>query len=205
VRDLVEAHVRPVLRDAVDRLVGDPRGTLLQILTGVWALIVLAAAMILLGVVALPGRQQTGPLPVAVGATPSGQVLELARALRFEDAEAEHAASLGDLSTIEPATRAFLDQQVCKAGLSDARQRAARAWRVNQNPGLCAPVDAALARAPFNVALGPWLGVPLTLLLLALLIWPVLLVFQWLPRVRRAYQHLYTSRHRVDRLGANTP
>ncbi|MBX7250274.1 MAG: hypothetical protein K1X35_14670 [Caulobacteraceae bacterium] len=204
-RELIETHLRPVLRAAVDRLVGDPRGSLLQLITALWALIVLAAAMVLLGVVALPGRQQTGPLPVVAGATPSGQVLELARALRFEDTEGEHAASLGDLSAVEPATRAFLDQQVCKANLSDARQRAARAWRVNQNPDLCGGVDAALARAPLNVALGPWLGLPLTILLLAVLVWPVVLVFQWLPRVRRAYHHLYASRHRLDRLGPGAP
>jgi hypothetical protein len=200
-RDLVEEHVRPVLRGAVDRLVGDPQGRLLAAITGVYGVLVLGMALLLLGVFPIPGRQQTGALPVVSGATPSGQVLELARQLRFEDVEGEHAASLGDLNNIEPATRAWLDAQVCKAPLEDARQRAARAWRVNQNPDLCGPLQSALARAPLNVAFGPVAGVSLTLALLLLLLAPVVIVFQWLPAVRRAYHSLYTSRHRIDRLG----
>lgn len=199
--ELVERAVRPVLRGIVDRLVGDPRGLVLQSATAVYALVVVAVAVFLLGAAAMPGRQETGPLPVTPGATPSGQVLELARQLRFEDSEGDHAASLGELQAIEPATRTWLDQQVCKADLADARQRQARAWRVNQNPDLCSGTDAMAARAPLLVAFGPLGGGFLTLLLLALLATPVVLVFLWLPRVARAYHALYTSRHRVDRLG----
>lgn len=199
--ELVERVVRPVLRGTVDRLVGDPRGLVLQSVTAVYALIVVAIAVFLLGVAAMPGRQETGPLPVTPGVTPSGQVLELSRQLRFEDSEGDHAASLGDLQAIEPATRTWLDQQVCKADIADARQRQARAWRVNQNPDLCSGTDAMAARAPLLVAFGPFGGGFLTLVLLALLATPVVLVFLWLPRVARAYHALYTSRHRVDRLG----
>lgn len=199
--ELVERTVRPVLRGTVDRLVGDPRGLVLQSVTAVYALAIVALAVFLLGVAAMPGRQETGPLPVVAGPTPSGQVLELSRQLRFEDSEGDHAASLGDLQAIEPATRAWLDEQVCQAEMADARQRQARAWRVNQNPGLCSGTDAMAARAPLLVAFGPIGGGFLTVLLLVLLATPVVLVFLWLPGVARAYHALYTSRHRVDRLG----
>lgn len=199
--ELVERTVRPVLRGTVDRLVGDPRGLVPQSVTAVYGLIVVAMAVFLLGIAAKPGRQETGPLPVVASATASGQVLELSRQLRFEDSDGDHAASLGDLRAIEPATRTWLDQQVCKADMADARQRQARAWRVNQNRDLCSGTDAMAARAPLFVAVGPVGGGLLTLLLLVLLATPVVLVFLWLPGVARAYHALYTSRHRVDRLG----
>lgn len=204
-RELMERHVRPTLRGAVDSLVGDPRGVTLQIATGAYALIALIAALLLMGVLPIPGREQTGALPVAAGASPSGQVLELSRQLRLEDAEGEAAAKLGELTTLEPATRAWLDQQLCKASFSDRRQREARAWRVDQNPGLCTGMDAALARAPLTVAFGPVGGTMLTLVVLLLLAAPVVLVFLWLPGVRGAYHSLYTSRHRLDRLGSGAP
>lgn len=199
--EMIERHARPVARALVDRLVGDPRGLVLQAATAVYALAIVAVTFFLIGGAPLPGRQETGPLPVIAGPTPSGQVLELARQLRFEDSEGDHAASLGDLQAIEPATRAWLDAQVCKADLDDARQRQARAWRVNQNPDLCDGADAMAARAPLLVALGPGGGGLLTLLLIGLLATPVVLVFLWLPAVARAYHSLYTSSHRVDRLG----
>lgn len=201
-RELIEKHIRPLLRAFVDGLVGDPRGVALQISTAVYALIVLVVALLLLGVLPIPGREQTGALPVIPGATPSGQVLELSRQLRLEDVEGEGAARLGDLSNLEPATRVWLDEQVCKASFSDRRQRQARAWRVEQNPGLCTGIDNAMARAPLIVANGPFLGGLLTAIVLGLLLAPVALVFLWLPGVRRAYHALYTSRHRIDRLGS---
>lgn len=198
--DLIERYIRPALRGLVDWLIGEPHGRVAAIAAAAYAALALLLAAMLVGLLPTPGRQQTGPLPVAPGAAPTGQILELSRQLRFEDPEGEHAAPLGDLRNMEPATRVWLDAQVCTAWPTMTRQREARAWRLTQNPGLCGPFETAFGRAPLNVALGPLFGTVLTLAAVMLLFLPLLLLWRWLPRVRAAYRQLYVSRHRTDRL-----
>lgn len=198
--ELIERHLRPALRAWVDAVVGDPRGQVAAIGAVAYGIVALVLAAMLVGLLPVPGRQQVGPLPVAPGATPTGQILQLSRQLRFEDIEGEQGAPLGDLRNIEPATRVWLDAQVCTARLTTVRQRSARAWRLGQNPGLCSPLESAIGRAPLNVALGVLGGTVLTLALIVALLLPLVLAWRWLPRVRAAYRQLYVSRHRTDRL-----
>lgn len=198
--DLIERYLRPAMRAVVDAVVGDPKGRIAAVAAAAYGLIALVLAAMLVGLIPVPGRQQVGPLPVAPGATPTGQILQLSRQLRFEDIEGEQGAPLGTLANIEPATRVWLDAQVCSARLTTARQRAARAWRLGQNPGLCSPVESAIGRAPLNVAFGPLAGTVLTLALIVVVLLPLVLLWRWLPRVRAAYRQLYVSRHRTDRL-----
>jgi len=200
VGDLIERYIRPALRGMVDWLIGEPHGRVAAAVAVVYAALVLALAAMLVGVLPTLGRQQVGPLPVAPGAAPTGQILELSRQLRFEDPEGEHTAPLGDLRNMEPTTRVWLDGQVCTAWPTTARQREARAWRLAQNPGLCGPFETAFGRAPLNVLAGPVLGTVLTIAAVMLLLLPLLLAWNWLPRVRAAYHQLYVSRHRTDRL-----
>lgn len=197
---LVEGYIRPALRGLVDWLIGEPNGRVVAGAAVIYAALVLALSALLVGVFPAFGRQQLGPLPVAPGAAPNGQIMELSRQLRFEDPEGEHAAPLGDLKNIEPATRVWLDAQVCTSWPTTAKQREARAWRLTQNPGLCGAFDTAFGRAPLNVAVGPLFGTVLSFAGLIALLLPLLLVWRWLPRVRRAYHQLYVSRHRTDRL-----
>jgi len=200
VGDLIERYVRPALRGLVDWLIGEPHGRVLAGAAFVYATLVLVLALMLAGVIPALGRQQVGPLPVAPGAAPTGQILELSRQLRFEDPEGEHTAPLGELRNIEPTTRVWLDAQVCAAWPTTAKQREARAWRLTQNPGLCGPVETMLGRAPLNVLFGLMVGSLLTIAGVLVLLAPVLMAWRWLPRVRRAYHQLYVSRHRNDRL-----
>jgi len=200
VADFVAQYIRPPIRSLVDWLIGEPHGRVLAGAAFVYAVLVLTFAAMLAGVIPALGRQQVGPLPVAAGAAPTGQILELSRQLRFEDPEGEHAAPLGDLRNIEPPSRVWLDAQVCTAWPTTAKQREARAWRMSQNPGLCGPVETMLGRAPLNVMFGPLVGTVLTIGGVLILLLPLVLAWRWLPRVRRAYHQLYVSRHRADRL-----
>jgi len=199
--ELVERYVRPVARSAVDWLVGGPRGWSGSVVVGLYGAIVVAAALYLGGVLPPLGPRVSGPLPVTTGAAPSSEVGELARRLRFESVDGAHDQPLADVSQADPATRAWLDAQVCAAWGYDHRQRQARAWRLEQNPGLCGPALTALGRAPLVIALGWIPGVALSVAILALLAAPMLLLLLWLRRVRAAYGRLYVSDHRRERLG----
>lgn len=194
--DAFERTVRPMVRLVIDRLVGQSSGVGRWSLVVVWALVLGVAAALLLGVVRL-GSPSVGSLPVE----PAGagtQVQIIATQLQLTDRA--HEKPIDGLSTIDAATRDWIDDQVCRRWFWSAAERQARAWRMAQKPGLWNAWDTAFGSAPLNVAWTPLAGVPLTLLILALLAAPLALLLWWLPRVRKAYRRLYVSDHRIDRM-----
>jgi len=194
--ELFERLARPLIRAAVDRMVGEPSGAGRWTLVGVWAAVVVVVAVLLSGLVNF-GGQTTGPLPV----DPSGagtQVQFIATQLQLTDRA--HVKPIEGLSAVDAPTRAWIDREVCKKGFARRIEREVRAWRMDQNPTLCGAFDTLMGQAPLNVALGPWLGMTLAAIILLGLTLPLLALLLWLPRVRKAYRRLYVSDHRLDRL-----
>lgn len=187
-------------RRLVDLAFADrPRWTA-AILGGVMVALWLGLVAWLGGFIERPAGEGRGPIVVTAPAEGAPRVARWQAELALTQGGQ---AALPDLSRLTRQESDWLNAAVCRAGLASPEERAARAWRIRNNPRLCDPTDRRIGTAPLVIALGPFLGIPLSLIFIVGVAWAGTGRLIQMLRVGLAYRWLYASKHREDR-GAQT-
>jgi hypothetical protein len=106
-----------------------------------------------------------------------------------------------DLSKAGSADRAAVARAFCGSRLDGGARRARADW-LRERPGLCGFMERRAVLAPFSLAMGPTIGLTLSLILsaaCAVTLWRLTETFR---RTRNAYRLLYASGHLADRASA---
>lgn len=194
-------HLRNFRRRLVDLAFADRPGWTAAILGGVIAALWLLLVAWLGGFIDRPAGEGRGPIAVDAPAQGAPRVARWQAELALTQGGQ---AALPDLSRLTRQESDWLNANVCRASLSSPEERAARAWRIRNNPRLCDATDRRIGSAPLVIALGPYLGIPLSLIFIVGMAWAAVGRLNQMLRVGKAYRWLYASKHREDR-GAQTP